>query len=1085
MNKPESTLLAGHFVVFRYRAFLSGLGLAAGLALPPTPRSETWHGLYTDATSYAPGDTVQAYVSSPPTNGVVRLVRLDEDWTEVVRSGTLTLGPQESYVGSFIEYPDVTLSDRTAFTLEGWVKPSVMGGDTVVVAGQFGLTEAAAAILITQDGLPAAYVSETPATDPARAIVASSAGSWDGWLDSNATIAPWHHLALTYDGTQIRFYVDGNLAGERSQTGPVAKVAAPFRLGARSEAPGDLTGVLDGFLDSWVLWPTALLQTEIEQRVAAGLAMDDPVPDPNTADLYVGFEGPYPSIQDTSGHGHAGHVVNHGNPGVTGVTINGRAFRLNHDEIVDAGWSVTAELTIPPDIPSGMYAVQVLTAPGFAPTPEGDRFYVRAIAIRPAADALRAPIAVVLPSNTWNAYNAWPKSYGPGDITRRSRIPGGALNIGGNNSAYGEMGDGISISYWHGWKRPSREASPLPPASGSGYTVRAPCSMYLVQWLEARGFACDVYSDNDLDAGAITAADYRVLVPNAHHEYWSDEMLHSLTRFLDEGGSVVAVAGNMFGWRVVYDPNGVIEVRKYTRTPIHGLADMHSAIDGALMGGRNTAFLCNDWYAYEGGYSFQAMGVVSHLIHPCEHPPFCFANWAARNAGHWLWRNSGLNEDQRFGFGRAPGSGAVGHETDTWVEGMPLPGLAAGQQPVILAEGVDFGADSGDVNSILENVGRTVTPPSCEDFQLSQIGPRTWFGGTTNSPTVSGTILYFPHQGGGHVLAVGASATPWALWSDASLSGLLYRALGAFAYDVGLGGPPPGAPQALFVVGDLAPLGAADSVIKTRLEQTGYDVIVRDDDACTALDALGKAVILTSASVDPALVNGKFQQVPVPVLNWHPALQPHYRETVDLPDAGFGTLDNQVALQIVDPDHPLAAGLSAGPHIVTTTPRLFGWGFPNAPGLDTEPTIVATAADPNDPDADEKALIYAYDTGARMVGGLAAPRRRVHLFLANNGIAALNPTGMALLDAAFAWAVEVEEPTIPTDVKLGIAPADGQVTLSWPSDRASGFHLESATDIFPGNWTTVSEAVVRQGGTQNTVTVTPGESRTFYRLVHP
>jgi len=763
-----------------------------------TPASAgTWHGFYVDATSYAPGDAIKIYASSSTTETVYRLVRLDTNWTEITRTQPMTVSPQETTVGSFIEFPSVSLSGRISFTLEGWLHPTLLGGDLVVVAGQFGLTEAAAGIVISPSGQLAAYVSDTPQTDQTKLAVAPAPINFENWLDR------WHHLALTYDNANVRLYIDGVLAAQRAQTGPVAQVAAPFRLGARTEAPGNLTGVLDGRLDSWALWPAALSADQIETRRQRGLSEGDPIPaNLNNVDLYVGFEDAYPNVSDSSHNGYVGAVINHGNPGVAGVvTDTGHAFRVNHDQIVDAGWQKTAELTVPQGTASGMYAIQALHAP-FTATQTGDRLSVRAFAIRPAAGAPHAPIAVVLPTNTWLAYNHWPGSYdfylaGTG-ITPRSRYPGGPEASGGNNSAYGFMGDQASLAYHHGLRRPSREMSPIATAlDPQGSIVRAPGSMYLVQWLDAHGFAYDVYSDEDFDAGSIPAG-YHVLMPNAHHEYWSDGMLAALTRHLDSGGSVVAPAGNMFGWRTVYGENHSIEVRKFGRALIVGKADMFSGIDGVFMGGWGKAAVCNSGHTYYGEKDYQALGTSSHLIHPCKDQPFCYGQWQARNASHWLWQGSGLEDDDLFGIGRPTSfitpTYAVGHEADTWVEGMPLPGLAAGQQPVILAEGTKFDyvnsagkLDTGGTSNLLNTIGVTVTTPSCEEFTASLIGTSPYTGGVDTPPTRAGTILYFPHTGGGNVLVIGASATPWALASDTALSGLLQRALSCFALDEGCG----------------------------------------------------------------------------------------------------------------------------------------------------------------------------------------------------------------------------------------------------------------------------------------------------------
>jgi hypothetical protein len=667
--------------------------------------------------------------------------------------------------------------------LEGWLYPTLLGNsvptDTVVVAGQIGLTESAAGIVILPSGRLAGYVGNDPATNAANLAIAPAPANWHDTLDE------WHHLALVYDGAHVTLTVDGVLAAQKAMTGTVAKVTAPFRLGARAEAPGDLTGVLDGRLDNWTLWPTALSPAEIEARRQRGLAEADPVPDLDSVDLYLNFEGAYPSITDGSSKGHVGSVINHGNPGVAGIiTSTGRAFRLNHDQIVDAGWQMTAQLTVPQDAPSGMYGVQALLGPNFTPTQTGDKLSVRAIAIRPDSGGPHSPIAVVLPSNTWNAYTHWPENYGPGLVTERSRFPGGNPIRGGNNSAYGEMGDGVSLSYFHGWQRPSNEASPIMPVVNGGYSVRAPNSMYLVRWLDAMGFAYDVYSDDDFDAGVISAANHRVLMPNSHHEYWSDGMLDTLTSFLDDGGSVVAPAGNIFTWRVVYGANRVVEVRKFRKAPVIGIADLQSGVDGAFMGSLRQAALCNsNGSDYYGSPPYKALGVMIHATKPCTNKPFCFGKWAALNTNHWLWQDGGVNDDELFGFGRVPGSFAVGHEADTWVAGMPLPGLAEGQQPTILAEGTDFDAAHPTKGGIAPDGHPALPPASCEDNVMSLIGQEAAGDAVRVPLTRTGTILYFPHTSGGHVLVIGASATPWALASDAALSSLLHRALACFAVD--------------------------------------------------------------------------------------------------------------------------------------------------------------------------------------------------------------------------------------------------------------------------------------------------------------
>lgn len=772
-----------------------GLGLASrhGQVLPAQAAGAdggvTWSGMYVDQTSYEPGETVEIYASLPNQSTVFRLVRMDSPWTEITRTVPMTVGLQSTYVGSFLEYPAVSLSGRVSFTLEGWYQPTLLGQDpgSTVVAGQMGLSEAAAGIVIREDGRLAAYVSDSATPDPAKFANAPlpNEQGFKNMLDS------WHHLAMTYDGAFVRLYVNGAEVASRAQTGVVAPVSIPFRVGARAEAPGNQAGVLDGRIDSWALWPQALSPSEIGDRYDRGLAEADPEPlDLGAVDLYLSFEDPYPSIADSSQNAFTGTVYNHGNPGVTGVISTSRGYRLNSDQIVDAAWSMTAELEIPSGLDSGMYAIQALFGPDYLHDENALYLTVRSLAVRPDASATKAPIAVVMPTNTWNAYNTWPGNFLQylvgGGLTSKGRYPGADVKKAGNNSAYQYMIDDISLAFFHGQRRPAHTFSTMPrPDEMANYSVRAPNSMFMVQWLDAMGFDYDVYSDDDFSAGLITAADYDVLMPHSHHEYWTDGMLAHLSQFLDDGGSVAMPAGNVFTWRGVYNDSQVMEVRKFHMFVVQGFEDLKSGIDQLFIGRLDQASACN-----ASGDSFEELGVKIHLTKPCNAKPFCFGEWEAQNTDHWLWEGSGLSDLDNFGIGRPASvltpTFAVGHEADTWLPEMFIPALASGQEAVILAEGEHFDP-LGNGDSIRQNalLVDSTHQTSCDEV-TAKIG-QDLVDGIRPPATRGGTILYFEHEGGGHVLVIGASATPWALESDAALSGLLFRALDCFVNNSGCG----------------------------------------------------------------------------------------------------------------------------------------------------------------------------------------------------------------------------------------------------------------------------------------------------------
>jgi hypothetical protein len=148
----------------------------------------------------------------------------------------------------------------------------------------------------------------------------------------------------------------------------------------------------------------------------------------------------------------------------------------------------------------------------------------------------------------------------------------------------------------------------------------------------------------------------------------------------------------------------------------------------------------------------------------------------------------------------------------------------------------------------------------------------------------------------------------------------------------------------------------------------------------------------------------------VGILNWENALLDDLGMTGAVPGVDFATVPNQTRVEIRNPAHPLAAGLS-GTVPVVTLPSRMSWG--RAP---SDATLIATL--PSEPD---RAVIFAFlptpPGSPRAIAG-----RRVHFFLEDDTASQLNDNGWALFDAAVAWA------SLPAAV--GIASAKSSSTAS-------------------------------------------------------
>jgi hypothetical protein len=248
---------------------------------------------------------------------------------------------------------------------------------------------------------------------------------------------------------------------------------------------------------------------------------------------------------------------------------------------------------------------------------------------------------------------------------------------------------------------------------------------------------------------------------------------------------------------------------------------------------------------------------------------------------------------------------------------------------------------------------------------------------------------------------------------------------------------PPGNMNVLFVVGDAASMGASDTAIRNRLQSNGYTVQAINDETATAGSATGKALVVTSSTVGSSTLGAKFRDVTVPVINWEHAVQDDYLFTTT---NGLGTAASQTNLNITNPGHPLAAGLSAGVRTVATAAGGFTWGEPGG-----SPIIIARLND-----GSSHPCLYAYDTGAAMTVG-TAPARRVNLFLQNETFVSLNADGLSLFDAAVSWAIG--QAAVPPSWVQPPVLQEGQLRLEWV-----GGTLQTTTNV-AGTWNDIPGAV--------------------------
>lgn len=223
----------------------------------------------------------------------------------------------------------------------------------------------------------------------------------------------------------------------------------------------------------------------------------------------------------------------------------------------------------------------------------------------------------------------------------------------------------------------------------------------------------------------------------------------------------------------------------------------------------------------------------------------------------------------------------------------------------------------------------------------------------------------------------------------------------------------------MLVVGNTT-LVASDTAVRNRLQNLGFSVVVVDDSAVTATAALEMRLVVVSETSTSSLINTKLRDAAVPVLCYEPILYDDMSMTGPTESTHYGCSNVGNRISITNASHALAAGLSSGTQTVTTLSNTVSGAGLSWGALPAGATRIA-----NVQGSSTQAALFAYDTGATLYNGTAAPARRVGMFLCspdsggNGGVSAssLNSNGWLIFDAAVNWLTS-PTPTIRT-VKFG------------------------------------------------------------------
>ncbi len=394
----------------------------------------------------------------------------------------------------------------------------------------------------------------------------------------------------------------------------------------------------------------------------------------------------------------------------TAMSSHYDAIHFHSDDLYDADWPVTAELNLPADLASGIYAFRLRAAHGQDRIP----FFVR-----PAQHAPTADVALLMSSCTYMAYANHRMLFEGADfIATRSRLRPEHEYLRHHpevgRSTYEKHTDGSGVMF-SSRRRPVLQLRP--GADGWNFTPDTDINAFL----DHLQVGHDILTDEDVHAEGIDAlTPYRVIVTGTHPEYWSTRMLDALEEWLRRGGRLMYLGGNGFYWRVALSDAwpGAVElrraedgVRNWQTEPgesYHAFTGEYGGLWRRLGRAPNTLV----------GVGFAAQGFKRAIGY--KRNPESYTSRAA-----WIFEGVA---DEAIGTSGL-GGGAAGQEVDRYSQTLGSPAHA-----LLLASATEFGPD----------MTRTK-----EELQASTIVP-------SPDPVVRADLVFFETPAGGAVFSVGS-----------------------------------------------------------------------------------------------------------------------------------------------------------------------------------------------------------------------------------------------------------------------------------------------------------------------------------------
>ena len=549
---------------------------------------------YTDRFSVAPGEPIRFMVSTDLPSYDTNLVRLihgdenpegpgyKEEPVDAPINGQRRGRKQFAQSGSYILVEEQgPLSNLQSFTLQAWIYPTTPEkGQAQGLLSKWSADETGFCLAVGAEGALELWLAGTGA-DSAGRIGAGQALRACEWyfvavaFDADTQTLRLYQLPLSdWPSDRSSVVIERTVLAQLPGQNGCPLVMAATGVGTTNTDRYAALGLYNGKIDSPRVFSRALDTDEIEQ-LRRGVAPAEVAPSDLVAAWDFAATPSSSSVIDRGPHALHGVAVNMPARAMAGYNWTASEFDFKHapeqygaiyfhdDDLEDAGWEPDFELVVPHNLSSGVYAARL--------TGEALEDHIPFI-VRPPRGTANASILYLMPTMTYVAYAndrmdaahehlvGLPEEqikWDPLDLYLAER-PEFAMSF------YDRHSDGSGCSY-SSYLRPIVNLRPKYRHLLTGASRLLGEDLYLIDWLEEKGFPYDVATDHDLHhEGQEFLANYQVMLTGTHPEYWTAPMLSALESYLAGGGRLMYLGGNGFYWVTSVDAERphIAEVRR-------------------------------------------------------------------------------------------------------------------------------------------------------------------------------------------------------------------------------------------------------------------------------------------------------------------------------------------------------------------------------------------------------------------------------------------------------------------------------------------------------------------------------------------